>query len=259
MATVRHLGLFPWCPFQSRQEVIDTVWLGESSPVTSQLNSYEGLETSLEDALALYWRVRSWRIEGSLQAGSGAGVVTIDYSDVVTRQLWTNEKDLVCRRIEGEGESAYWNVPDFNGFSWSGNVPGLTEPVIWDFSFKMHWLPTAGFPINFRKGPHHLSQEGFSENGGIYTWLSFSYATNDGGDFSFGSIVCGPVIEENENITVPISFLDKTYSIKAQRVGGADSASMSITAEEYWPYDPGDGGGPIYDSVTGAQLRGFPS
>ena len=26
----------------------------------------------------------------------------------------------------------------------------------------------------------------------------------------------------------------------------------------YWPYDPGDGGGPIYDSATGAQLRPFP-
>ena len=33
----------------------------------------------------------------------------------------------------------------------------------------------------------------------------------------------------------------------------------SISAEEYWPYDPGDGGGPIYDSATGAQLRPFPA
>ena len=122
----------------------------------------------------------------------------------------------------------------------------------------MHWLPTAGFPINFRKGPHHLSKDGFSESGGIYTWLNFSYTKNDPGDVSFGSIFCGIVLEGTENITVPISFLDKTYSIKAQRVGGEDSASMSITAEEYWPYDPGDGLGPIYNSTTGAQLRGFP-
>lgn len=253
MATVRHLGLFPWCPFASRQDVINTIWFGSSAPVTTQLNNYEGLETSAADAVALYWRVRNWRVEGSLQANAGAGAVTIDYSGVVTRQLWTNEKDLVCRRVEGEGESAYWNVPDFNGFSWSGSVPGLTNPVVWDFGFKMHWMPTAGFPVDFRKGPQHLSS-----SGSIYTWLFFSYATNDLGDFSFGSIVCGLVSEETENITVPISFLDKTYSIKAQRVGGADAASMSITAEEYWPYDPNDGGGPIYDSTTGAQLRGFP-
>jgi hypothetical protein len=29
--------------------------------------------------------------------------------------------------------------------------------------------------------------------------------------------------------------------------------------EDDGPYDPNDGGGPIYDSATGAQLRGFPS
>jgi hypothetical protein len=34
---------------------------------------------------------------------------------------------------------------------------------------------------------------------------------------------------------------------------------LKLVPSEYWPYDPGDGGGPIYDSVTGAQLRGFPS
>ena len=37
------------------------------------------------------------------------------------------------------------------------------------------------------------------------------------------------------------------------------TASVEISAIEYWPYDPGDGKGPIYDSATGAQLRGFPS
>jgi hypothetical protein len=37
------------------------------------------------------------------------------------------------------------------------------------------------------------------------------------------------------------------------------AGSVIITPAEYWPYDPGDGGGPIYNSTTGAQLRGFPS
>jgi hypothetical protein len=32
-----------------------------------------------------------------------------------------------------------------------------------------------------------------------------------------------------------------------------------MTPAEYWPYDPEDGGGPIYDTATGAQLRAFPS
>lgn len=39
-----------------------------------------------------------------------------------------------------------------------------------------------------------------------------------------------------------------------------DSAGFfTISPSEYWTYDPGDGGGPIYDSTTGAQLRAFPA
>lgn len=31
--------------------------------------------------------------------------------------------------------------------------------------------------------------------------------------------------------------------------------SINITPLEYWPYDPGDGGGPAYDTVTGDPIR----
>jgi hypothetical protein len=37
------------------------------------------------------------------------------------------------------------------------------------------------------------------------------------------------------------------------------SVNSSLEAIEYWPYDPGDGFGPIYDKDTGAQLRPFPN
>jgi hypothetical protein len=33
---------------------------------------------------------------------------------------------------------------------------------------------------------------------------------------------------------------------------------LEVTPKTFWPYDPGDGGGPIYDSATGEQLRAFP-
>jgi hypothetical protein len=39
-----------------------------------------------------------------------------------------------------------------------------------------------------------------------------------------------------------------------------DSAGFfTISPSEYWPYDPEDGGGPIYNKDTGQQLRPFPS
>lgn len=36
------------------------------------------------------------------------------------------------------------------------------------------------------------------------------------------------------------------------------NATVTLEAIEYWPYDPEDGGGPIYDKDTGSQLRAFP-
>jgi hypothetical protein len=38
-----------------------------------------------------------------------------------------------------------------------------------------------------------------------------------------------------------------------------DGFSTDFFPIKYWPYDPGDGLGPIYNSATGAQLRAFPS
>jgi hypothetical protein len=37
------------------------------------------------------------------------------------------------------------------------------------------------------------------------------------------------------------------------------SLNGTLQATEYWPYDPGDGLGPVYDTTTGAQLRAFPA
>jgi hypothetical protein len=50
------------------------------------------------------------------------------------------------------------------------------------------------------------------------------------------------------------SFTKPLYKIEAS----SGPASVVMNAVEYWPYDPGDGEGPIYDSATGAQLRSFP-
>lgn len=35
-------------------------------------------------------------------------------------------------------------------------------------------------------------------------------------------------------------------------------SSVTMSPAEWWPYDPDDGGGAIYDTATGAQIREFP-
>ena len=78
----------------------------------------------------------------------------------------------------------------------------------------------------------------------LYTQVLF-YA--DGSPSVTNQIGTGSIETEAGIVTFPI---------------GSDfngSALLVISAVEYWPYDPNDGGGPIYDSATGEQLRGFPS
>lgn len=50
-----------------------------------------------------------------------------------------------------------------------------------------------------------------------------------------------------------------TYQIDlAGQLYSEPAGFVSMSPQEYWPYDPEDGAGPIYDSGTGAQLREFP-
>ncbi len=68
---------------------------------------------------------------------------------------------------------------------------------------------------------------------------------------------------DGDSFDLPCFFRDINYSGAGTHgsygiVDGEvdlDGVSIEIVPEEYWPYDPGDGGGPIWDASTGAQLR----
>ena len=76
-----------------------------------------------------------------------------------------------------------------------------------------------------------------------------SYRSNYDPDYDFGT-----------NGTWELNFSGYSFTKPLYKVlSNSGPASVVMNAVEYWPYDPGDGGGPIYDSITGAQLRGFPS
>jgi hypothetical protein len=49
------------------------------------------------------------------------------------------------------------------------------------------------------------------------------------------------------------------YNLNFPNPDNFQDFTVNMTPAEYWPYDPEDGGGPIYDTATGAQLRAFPS
>lgn len=64
-----------------------------------------------------------------------------------------------------------------------------------------------------------------------------------------------------EGVSVPIQAAFGV--VGGSDIGSGASTSLStptsidivISAKEYWPYDPGDGDGPIWDTSTGAKLR----
>jgi hypothetical protein len=86
----------------------------------------------------------------------------------------------------------------------------------------------------------------FYFNGGTFRWSFRTYAfvgnTGTYGTFTYSLL--------GQSFTTPFYARNSTG-------GGSLSVSASLVAEEYWPYDPEDGGGPIYDGATGAQLREF--
>ena len=223
MPSVRHLGLFPFC-------------IANEFPEDLFERSLLPIGVELDRVLKWFWRVKKWK-----------AVYTIDdYSNEVI--FWNNsvstfvvnsggpggvsyyetlnpetEKDLVCKK--GTNFAEYFNDGQFGAFSFS----------------------------LFGSPPPHPS-------------LQPQPAVVRQGDLYYPRFLCVAAIGPNSITTVdadpeatPIDIDLDGITVPVFLTSGAASGSLSISIHEYWPYDPDDGGGPIYNSTTGEQLRGFPS
>jgi hypothetical protein len=208
MATVRHLGLLPFCITPSaiapNIDPEEVYYIAGVSPAT---------------LLRWYWRVKAWSVSASVTSSSPFTPGTVTYDQTFTSNnvkhgvsgfsAPADEKSLVCRRRTYFSETV-------------GDV-GV-------FSFE-------------------LFDAAKSYDGLYYPYLNIAF---DGGNgaailtLSGGGSAGGTITIDGTNVP---SFINPSTT----------AGSVIITPAEYWPYDPGDGGGPIYNSTTGAQLRGFPS
>ena len=215
MASVRHLGLFPWC--------VD--------PNTSFFNSDE----LRQYAVPMWWRVKEWTLNSTAQVLANSDPPSTEtYSDTFVFRItdiplrflstatFQTEKDLV---IAGKAGTSLGTLGP--AYDWS------FDALLGDFALEL--TLTIGPLFSFR----------------AFTGDTPPVDTNGEGAQA-GSITsnfCGL------SFTAPIKrvlpFADSLYVIT--------SLEATLTATKYWPYDPNDGLGPIYDSTTGAQLRGFPS
>lgn len=254
MATVNHLGLSP-----------------SGCPVTVSAG-YPWM--SLQNAVAAYWRVKSWKLEvvaGWEIAGQGStflsfevqktGLTPFKYifegwgNNVITGGDFflesssyfgddpQNETHLVCdppdlQLLDPEQEALAGAARFFYN--------GVGRPVTSD-SIDTNIILTSTIMYN---SENELFAPRIFYNGRTFRWAVIS---------SLPFVTTSPTYGEYG--TFNLKMLGQTFSspIFAINTRGGNVMDITVTleAEEYWPYDPGDGGGPIYNSTTGAQLRAF--
>jgi hypothetical protein len=215
MASIRHLGLFPWC----------------FDPATSFFSKAD----LLKYAVPMWWRVKEWTLDATADilansdppatdTYSGTFVFRItDYPlTVLSTATFQTEKDLV---IAGKAGTSFGTFGP--AYDWS------FDALLGDFAVEL--TLTIGPNFEFR----------------AFSGDTPPIATNGDGA-QVGSITsnfCG--LSFSAPIKRILPFYDSLYVF--------ENFKSTLTATEYWPYNPNDGGGPIYDSATGTQLRGFPS
>jgi hypothetical protein len=136
------------------------------------------------------------------------------------------------------------------------------------FSYDASYISGRGAFSTLRRAIPAFYRNAFT--GGREYILALMFSANlsagSGRYFLYGQAL--GLSSEMDAGTFTYKFLGKTYTAPivarpitfgSSRTPVNVSAQFTLEATEYWPYDPGDGLGPIYDSVTGAQLREFPA
>jgi hypothetical protein len=252
MATVRHLGLVP----------------GRGCLQTSPSN---GLRMPLTDVIAVYWRVRKWSVQVQANWSLGGNSLShtlleenlspftsiyeeyddgmLDFSDTASNFV-QSEKNLICRGEDGyDSVGIHPNTPVIDMRGWEFRYFGIGRPATSD-RFQSFFFASGG--NYFYDSILNLYSPDIVFRGGTFRWTVINALDVGATNSTYGSYGA-----------FNLTLLGNTYvcPIFAQNsIGQTDlSVIVDFSAQEYWPYDPEDGLGPIYDSATGAQLRDFPA
>lgn len=193
--------------------------------------SYFSREGLLQYAVPMWWRVKEWTLDAtadvlartdppSTETYSGTFVFRVtDYPlRFGSTATFQTEMDLVVAGKAGTGLGTLGPVYDFVFFALLG-----------DFALE----------LTLDIGPNFLFRAFSGDTPPVDT---------NGGGAQVGSITsnfCGL------SFSAPI----KRQPFDPESLYSFVSVEATLTATEYWTYDPEDGGGPIYDSATGVQKR----
>lgn len=215
---------------------------------------YENLILKDYIALALYWRVKRWKLTGSHFHGIPGQVVEIPietYADNSQPIICDTNTDPYNHFLSPEFIELPFGLPDRQGI----------------FFAELQWqVPSSGLSPRTSGNPVSNYYGGFDENGiqliGTHMRFSFNGNTEDTDPAIARLDVFGENTEPSGGLIKLLGeeFGFAFYTNLIDPDGARELGLQNFVAEavEYWPYDPEDGGGPIYDTVTGAQLRAFP-
>jgi hypothetical protein len=210
--------------------------------------------------MAVYWRVKRWGVEWSatwaeVETGGGDFVLS-DSGSMEFEQRRTiyeggfydglppegetlnDETQLVCPPDELSFGAKYGRI----------SIPPVGGQFVFDCLLQVY--PGDRFAAVGADGKEYRSMLFFE--GRTVRW-SFRAAPFVGALGTYG--------------TFTLSMLGKDYvapifaeNSRSNEVGFANNLSVTIglQAIEYWPYNPGDGDGPIYNAATGVRLRANP-
>lgn len=271
MASVRHLGLFPFCvgKYPPRPDYTE-----ELPNQVGDLTEYP-FQLPVRLCTRMWWTVKHWRvsfdyyqfrdlseeynpgdytlIDQSITATTSTGLLSTDF-DYVRRIQNQNqdasERELICATLGGDWEASsrrsIWNINlrrEFLVDEQSG-----TSNVTAQLDFYTNWdLQDFGF------APPFCFDADETNRTTLWTALSFEF----GGWRSWRNA-------EGETGSGTFSLLQasKQFAISHAQLPANTTESITnllIEPSEFWEYDPGDGLGPIYDKHTGRKLRAFPN
>jgi hypothetical protein len=194
------------------------------------------MSSSVEIAMALYWRVKTWRMFGSFEAGGGSGTTTVSFDKTFTRQAGS-EEELVCTNLSDfDGETYQAAKPLSGDQDIVFNVPGFLNPFTAKARLRIPSIIASPLPTGVALANH------FDGEDTIFSWIEYRIMPAGGGDISQGSTNQASGATATE---YPLTLLGQTFQLPTFRT---NTISISIEAAEYWSY------GGTYDTSTGLPL-----
>jgi hypothetical protein len=271
MATVNHIGYFPWCIYENFELVRqDYSYLSEEQ-WEKLLFYFNNFPSNILGAMGLYWRVKSWKISGIQTTAERKNFDEYEYYPIDFEFLFVRnaekETDLICKQfyendtvspIPLAAQTSFEGDPLYGSFVYEDPIGSQTRTAV--CSFQIPWVGASLFSGTTDDKP----MGGHFQDDIIYTHSFFSFDGDETGDILFTPSASFTQSDGSVEAQGQLSFLGTNINFSYWRTDPLEEnielpiENLLIEAAEYWPYDPLDGGGPIYDSITGEQIRDFP-